>query len=116
GDLVFTSQAGTMLTPSARAFQEIMHRVLERGGFPSVKKNGRAIRYITFHSLRHSFASHWMMNGGDIFKLQKVLGHQSITMTERYSHLAPGAFAGDLQRLGREPAGHILGSVVPWAR
>jgi len=41
------------------------------------------------HVLRHTFASHFMMNGGNILALQKVLGHASLTMTMRYAHLAP---------------------------
>ncbi|WP_052701831.1 tyrosine-type recombinase/integrase [Marinomonas sp. S3726] len=41
------------------------------------------------HVLRHSFASHFIMNGGNILTLQKILGHSSITMTMRYAHLAP---------------------------
>jgi len=41
------------------------------------------------HVLRHSFASHFMMNGGNILTLQKILGHSSIVMTMRYAHLSP---------------------------
>lgn len=41
------------------------------------------------HVLRHTFASHFMMNGGNILALQKILGHSSLTMTMRYAHLAP---------------------------
>jgi integrase len=41
------------------------------------------------HVLRHSFASHFMMNGGNILVLQRLLGHSSLTMTMRYAHLAP---------------------------
>jgi integrase len=41
------------------------------------------------HVLRHSFASHFMMNGGNILVLQRILGHASLTMTMRYAHLAP---------------------------
>jgi integrase len=41
------------------------------------------------HVLRHTFASHFMMNGGNILTLQRVLGHASLTMTMRYAHLAP---------------------------
>ncbi|MBD3657798.1 tyrosine-type recombinase/integrase [Marinobacter sp.] len=41
------------------------------------------------HILRHTFASHYMMNGGDLLTLQRILGHGSITMTMRYAHLSP---------------------------
>ncbi|PKH06434.1 tyrosine-type recombinase/integrase [Moritella sp. Urea-trap-13] len=41
------------------------------------------------HVLRHSFASHFMMNGGNILTLQKILGHSTIMQTMTYSHLAP---------------------------
>lgn len=41
------------------------------------------------HVLRHTFASHFMQNGGNILALQRILGHASLTMTMRYAHLAP---------------------------
>jgi integrase len=41
------------------------------------------------HVLRHTFASHFMMNGGNILVLQRVLGHTDIKMTMRYAHFAP---------------------------
>ncbi|MBY4675909.1 phage integrase [Marinobacterium arenosum] len=41
------------------------------------------------HVLRHTFASHFVMNGGNILTLQKILGHSDIKMTMRYAHLAP---------------------------
>lgn len=41
------------------------------------------------HVLRHSFASHFMMNGGNILTLQRILGHSSLAMTMKYAHLAP---------------------------
>jgi integrase len=41
------------------------------------------------HVLRHTFASHFMMNGGNILVLQRILGHTDIEMTMRYSHFAP---------------------------
>lgn len=39
--------------------------------------------------LRHKFASHFVMNGGDLLTLQKILGHSSKIMMMRYSHIAP---------------------------
>ncbi|WP_223931438.1 site-specific integrase [Aeromonas caviae] len=40
-----------------------------------------------FHDLRHSCASLLAMNGASILEIAEVLGHKSITMTQRYSHL-----------------------------
>lgn len=44
------------------------------------------------HVLRHTFASHFMMNGGNILVLQRILGHTDIKMTMRYAHFAPEHF------------------------
>lgn len=41
------------------------------------------------HVLRHTFASHFMMNGGNILVLQRILGHTDIKVTMRYAHFAP---------------------------
>ncbi|EDC2355072.1 tyrosine-type recombinase/integrase [Salmonella enterica] len=41
------------------------------------------------HVLRHTFASHFMMNGGNILALQRILGHASILQTMVYAHFAP---------------------------
>lgn len=44
---------------------------------------------ITFHTLRHTFASWLAMQGTPILTIKELLGHQSLAMTERYSHLSP---------------------------
>jgi len=41
------------------------------------------------HVLRHSFASHFMMNGGNILVLQRILGHSKIEQTMAYAHFSP---------------------------
>lgn len=41
------------------------------------------------HILRRTFASDYMLGGGEILALQRILGHSSITMTMRYAHLSP---------------------------
>ena len=43
------------------------------------------IENFRFHDLRHTFASWYMMNGGDLYELAKILGHAHIKMTERYA-------------------------------
>ena len=44
------------------------------------------------HVCRHTFASHFVMQGGDLLVLQKVLGHSDLKLTTRYAHLAPNHF------------------------
>lgn len=57
------------------------------GAFRSALRKAK-ITDFRFHDLRHSFASHWVMRGGSLRGLQQILGHSSITMTMRYSHLS----------------------------
>lgn len=53
----------------------------------------------TLHTLRHTFASWYIMQGGDLFKLQKMLGHSSIHMTQRYAHLSQPVLAEEAKLL-----------------
>lgn len=46
------------------------------------------IQDFRFHDLRHTFASHFIMRGGSLKDLQEILGHKTMTMTLRYSHLS----------------------------
>ena len=75
---VFLSLQGTDLTVNShrRSFERI------------IKKAG--LKRIRFHDVRHSFASQLVMNGVILSVVQELLGHSTIAMTERYSHLAPG--------------------------
>lgn len=55
---------------------------------------------LRFHDLRHTFASHWGLDGGDIFRLSKILGHANVTITQKvYAHLAPEAWEQDYHRV-----------------
>lgn len=48
------------------------------------------VKSIRIHDLRHTYASHYIMNGGSLADLQSLLGHSSPTMTMKYAHLTPG--------------------------
>ena len=47
------------------------------------------MRGFTWHCLRHTFASRLVMAGVDLRTVQNLMGHKTIAMTVRYSHLAP---------------------------
>ena len=51
------------------------------------------IEEFRFHDLRHTFASWYMMSGGDLYELAKILGHCNIKMTERYAKLGKSHIA-----------------------
>lgn len=50
-----------------------------------------------FHDLRHTFASHFIMRTNDLPATQKLLGHQSPRMTQRYAHLSKGHIQVEMQ-------------------
>jgi site-specific recombinase XerD len=51
--------------------------------------------------LGHTLASNLVMAGVKIEKVQKLMGHKMLTMTQRYAHLAPGYLAESIKVLDR---------------
>jgi integrase len=85
-DLVFPDKDGNMRSID---FRTEMKRAAKKAG----------IRRIRMHDLRHTFASNYVIKGGNILSLQKILGHSTINMTLRYAHLAPDFMARDVELL-----------------
>lgn len=56
---------------------------------------------VGWHDLRHTFASHLMAAGAPINAVKELLGHASVEMTMRYSHLAPSVLRSVVSLLGR---------------
>jgi site-specific recombinase XerD len=54
---------------------------------------------LAWHCLRHTFASRLVMAGVDIRTVQELLGHKTISMTVRYSHLVPKHTLAAVERL-----------------
>lgn len=76
-DVLFESNRGGTLT--SRSAQKIFERALHRAGIA---------RMATFHSLRHSFATHLLENAVSIRYIQELLGHDDIRTTQRYTRVS----------------------------
>lgn len=66
---LFLTPRGTQLTRNGLG--SMMHRLKRKAGLPQLR----------CHLLRHTFANHFIANGGGLKKLQKILGHSSVTTT-----------------------------------
>lgn len=56
--------------------------------FSTIKKAYNLDKNISFHALRHSFATYYLMNGGNIITLKSMMGHSHLDTTNRYLHIA----------------------------
>ena len=78
-DYLFTDERGKLIQ-----VYHLCHRKFK----PLQRKLGMS-KVIRIHDLRHTYASNYMMSGGDIFSLQRLLGHTDIKDTQKYAHLSP---------------------------
>jgi integrase len=80
---------GAMYSKSSK-FERVLQRALTALHMPKM----------TVHKLRHVYASFFVMSGGQLFTLQKVLGHSSSDITSKtYAHLAPSFLADEGSRV-----------------
>ena len=75
---LFLTVAGDPIT--VESVEQMIRRLAKRSGVPRLHP----------HLLRHSFAVRYLVNGGDVFTLQKILGHTTLEMTRKYVTLASG--------------------------
>jgi len=94
-DLVFKSTKGAKISSSTAS--EAFSSVVDKLGFNDGIED--RLHHVTFHTLRHTFASWLAMAGVEISRLMRLLGHKTITQTLRYSHLYPDTMRTSIQAL-----------------
>lgn len=75
-----------------------LHATVLQRAFQHAKQEARITKSVSFHSLRHSFATHLLESGVNVRTIQALLGHRSLGSTQRYTHVA-----GDYLRQTRSP-------------
>jgi integrase len=83
GDFVFTNQKNEKINEISHAFANVIDKL----GFNNNVTDRR--QKVTFHTLRHTFASWLALENNSLLTIKKLLGHKTIKMTERYAHLLP---------------------------
>ena len=80
---VFKSRTNEKIKSVSNAFENAVNFLGFNNGVDDARQK------VVFHTLRHTYASWLVMSGVDLYTVQRLMGHSSISMTERYSHLAP---------------------------
>lgn len=70
---------------------------------------------VVFHTLRHTYASWLVMSGVDLYTTQRLMGHSTMTMTERYSHLAPDHLRKAVSKLEDSINQHKQNNIVEFS-
>jgi integrase len=91
---VFTTEEGKQIRFISSAFQRVADELFNVGLSPKDRRNR-----MVFHTLRHTVASTMAMKGVPLTTIKEILGHSSLSMVERYSHLAPEAQRKALESL-----------------
>ena len=91
------------IVPALRPWLEYFPLMITIDGVKSSFRRARVkanLNHVNFHDLRHSCASILIGVGVDLYTVSKILGHASITTTQRYAHLVVGQQRSALEKIG----------------
>ncbi len=82
-ELIFMTKKGNQIRWLSKLFMKVVCKLGLNEGIHDRRQK------VTFHTLRHTFASWAVMEGIPLFVVAKAIGHKTTVMTQRYAHLAP---------------------------
>jgi len=94
-ELLFTDSNGNRMRRPSKIFTAVIDALGFNEGVTDARQK------ITFHSLRHTYASWLVDRGVGLYDVQRLLGHRSSVLTERYSHLSDSRLTEDVKELER---------------
>lgn len=91
--LVFPARNGKKIVQASDTFNRAVDKLGLNEGITDRRQK------VTFHTLRHTFASWLVESGTDIYTVQELLGHSDLKLTARYAHIGENSLRAAVQRL-----------------
>ena len=107
--LIFPGRQGKPSTQISQKFREVVNTLFNQGVTDRRER-------VTFHTCRHTCASWMVKQGISLYLVQKVLGHSTIQVTERYAHLAPDQLQFAANAIDRALSEHRKENIVPFKK
>jgi site-specific recombinase XerD len=90
-ELLFPDSNGNRMKLPSKVFAAVINNLKLNEGVTDRRQK------LTFHSLRHTYASWLVDRGVGLYDVQKLLGHSTSQLTERYSHLSDERLSNDVK-------------------
>jgi integrase len=93
-DLIFPGRNGKKIVQASDTFNRAVDKLGLNEGITDRRQR------VTFHTLRHTFASWLVERGTDIYTVQELLGHSDLKLTARYAHIGENSLRAAVAQLG----------------
>jgi integrase len=106
-ELLYPGRGNKVSGQISQTFRQVANQLFNKGVTDRRQR-------VTFHTLRHTCASWMVMQGISLYLVQKVLGHSTIQVTERYSHLAPDQLKLAANAINKSVIEHREEKIIPF--
>ena len=108
-ELVYPGRENKKSTQISQVFRQAANKLFNQGVTDRRER-------VTFHTMRHTCASWMVRQGISLYLVQKVLGHSTIQVTEKYSHLAPDQLPLAVNAINKSIMEHKEEKIIPFKK